>query len=276
MADSNFVNWNDYLGLNKDSADATANQLTNGLDAKRDALTSQQQNFSNEALMNGTTPGANAYGSAGGEQNYRDGLMSYGDAIERLKDPGTRQAVMQQQFGQASGLDSALVGAAGGDRFAQMSKDKTSVMQGDEVMGGKVATDFAAGRAQRGRWDASDAADAKRRQGLYDQNQQHAKDLAEARSWTQKDMVYKGWDELDGGRNYVDAQATRNAYDWETNNVSQMGGNDAAGNAQRTAALAKAKAGPNYGAYNAEMRRRQAETDKHNARSFSLFDPHSW
>lgn len=174
MADpSNFVNWSDYLGVNQEAADAMTKRLMDPLKQQAGQLGTQQANFIGDAEQNGQMRGGYAYGSSGGEQNYQNSLMSYGDAVERMRDPAARQAVMQKQFGSGSALDSAMVGANGG-QIQQLEQSKQGVFNGDANMQTEVANRFAQGRSERAQADAATAAYTARKQAAYDQSQKDA------------------------------------------------------------------------------------------------------
>lgn len=194
MADpSNFVNWSDYLGVNQEAADAMTKRLMDPLNQQAGQLGTQQANFIGDAEQNGQTHGGYAYGSSGGEQNYHNSLMSYGDAVERMRDPAARASVMQKQFGSGSAIDSAMVGANGG-QLQQLEQSKQGVFRGDENMQTEVTNRFAQGRSERAQWDAADTAYQARKQAAYDQNQKDAAAKAQDAKNKPIDMYAKNID----------------------------------------------------------------------------------
>ncbi len=167
MAD--FVNWQDYYGMNEPAAQAEANRLTDPL-AERDAQLRRD--------VAGSARGAYQRGVSGQGgpdwqlRNATSNLMSYGDAVEALQNPATLQAAMEgsgHAKRQVSALDAAAAGQAGGEQFhaAQSRYGQTDAYARQTTE--KAAQDYARGQADeagivRQRADAQVAADRAKQQ----------------------------------------------------------------------------------------------------------------
>ena len=125
---SGFVNFAEYLGLNKEAGEQMTERLMGEGNKLRDEANANADAHLNSARAAGE-------GSAGGEESYvaagersRVGLTSYGKFMGGLNDPAARQVLMEKLYGKGSvsWLDSALVGGAGAGQIAQGDGDLQS------------------------------------------------------------------------------------------------------------------------------------------------------
>lgn len=240
---SSFVNWNDYLGANQGAADQESQQLLGATDAQAGQLAGYRNTFVNGATQAGMDGAADPYQGRGGD--YSNTELSYGSALEQLRDPGTRQAVMQKQFGSGTALDSALVGAGSGfnagidARTSAEASNKGAAEGminqrfGDAQQGSKLMADYNAQQAQRAQATQNarqkDAAGQKYAEAQYDKSDN-------TKGWSKQqrdaDIMTKA---QGGGWQYgTDGQITSNANNVHTNNGTSSvdwdafnGGNDA-------------------------------------------------
>lgn len=144
-----FVSFDDYLGLNQGAGEAMSNQLMSEGDKLRD-----EARAATDARFAAAKGGSDAYAASG--QRETKALTSYGDFMQKMKDPAARQAAMAKVFGSANRFDAALTGAAGAGRMAQ----------GDADLRG--AQDYSKNAAAR---DVGRAAEYDRMAGLYAQQE---------------------------------------------------------------------------------------------------------
>ena len=111
-----FVSFDDYLGLNQGAGEAMSNQLMSEGDKLRD-----EARAATDARFAAAKGGSDAYAASG--QRETKALTSYGDFMQKMKDPAARQAAMAKVFGSANRFDAALTGAAGAGRMAQGEAD---------------------------------------------------------------------------------------------------------------------------------------------------------
>lgn len=111
-----FVSFDDYLGLNQGAGEAMSNQLMSEGDKLRD-----EARAATDARFAAAKGGSDAYAASG--QRETKALTSYGDFMQKMKDPAARQAAMAKVFGSANRFDAALTGAAGAGRMAQGDAD---------------------------------------------------------------------------------------------------------------------------------------------------------
>ncbi len=117
MAEDNYVNWQDYYGLNQGAYQQEAQGLVSGLDSQNAAYRTAAADAARGQFDRGRSGGGGADWQG---KQASDALLSYGDAVARLQDPATLQAAMEgsgHARRNASMLDAAGTQQAGGDQF---------------------------------------------------------------------------------------------------------------------------------------------------------------
>ncbi len=163
MANDYNVNWQDYFGLNQGAYQQQAQNLLSPLDAQ-DAQTRQD--------VAGSARGAyqrGVMGQPGEDWQYRrvfgggddpGELMSYGDAVEKLQNPGTLQAALEGSGHRSvSALDAAGVQQAGGQDFRKASDRFQNTNAYAQQTTERAANDYRRGQADEVRM-AQQRADA--------------------------------------------------------------------------------------------------------------------
>lgn len=168
--DSGFVNWGDYFGLNQGAADKMAGDLTSGTlkgDADPAKINDLIEKHYGAARAAGEGTDAGTFKRTG--DAVQAGLMSYGDAVRRLRDPAERQALMSKQYGQrVSDLDAGMAGQAGGATFDAGEKNLNALTTRAESKSIDAENRMNAYRRQTIAQQAADAADVEQRQARYD------------------------------------------------------------------------------------------------------------
>lgn len=157
MANDYNVNWQDYFGLNQGAYQQQAQQLLSPLDAQDAQARQDVAGAARGAYQRGVMgqPGADWQTQQAGNE-----LMSYGDAVEKLQNPGTLQAALEGSGHRpVSALDAAGVQQAGGQDFRKASDRYQNTNAYAKQTTERAANDYRRGQADEVRM-AQQRADA--------------------------------------------------------------------------------------------------------------------
>ena len=163
MADDTRINWQDYYGLNQGAYQQQAQSLLDPLAAQDAQLRRDVSGAARGAYQRGVMgqPGADWQ-----TQQAQGELMSYGDAVEALQNPGTLQAALEKSgHAPVSALDAAGTQQAGGEQFRQASNRYQEANAYAQQTTERAANDWRRGQADEARMaqQRADAAAAKQR-----------------------------------------------------------------------------------------------------------------
>ena len=163
MADDTRINWQDYYGLNQGAYQQQAQSLLDPLAAQDAQLRRDVSGAARGAYQRGVMgqPGADWQ-----TQQAQGELMSYGDAVEALQNPGTLQAALEKSgHAPVSALDAAGTQQAGGEQFRQASNRYQEANAYAQQTTERAANEWRRGQADEARMaqQRADAAAAKQR-----------------------------------------------------------------------------------------------------------------
>ena len=145
---SGFVNFAEYLGLNKEAGEQMTERLMGEGNKLRDEANAASDSLYASASEAGEGGETNEKSYVGAQERVRRGLTSYGKFMGGLNDPAERQVLMEKLYGKGSvsWLDSALAGGAGAGTFAR-GQDELAQTQRTALGRGVEAEAFKGERA---------------------------------------------------------------------------------------------------------------------------------